>query len=211
MTDALDPVVRYKTEYLNDPQRWSLWSQAPSGGRLRLRPLQATAPGLTARDIELLTEWRNRYREYFLTDFTATVQRTQAWLLKSGADASRILFMIETEDGTPFGHAGLCNLRPAEAYAELDNVVRGADGPRGAMTAAVTTMCEWAGSSLGVTALRVRVMSDNPAVSFYEKLGFRRAYDVPLEFQRDGSQGVWMERPDRGTADRYLRYMERAA
>ena len=211
MTGPLEAVMRYKTEYLNDPQRWSLWSQAPSGGRLKLRPLQATAPGLTAHDAELLTEWRNQYREFFLTDFTATVQRTQAWLLKSGSDPSRILFMIETEDGSPFGHVGLCNLRPAEAYAELDNVIRGADGPRGAMTAAVTTLCEWAGSSLGVTALWVRVMSDNPAVGFYEKVGFRRAYDVALEFLSDGSQGLWMERPDRRTADRYLRYMERAA
>lgn len=211
MTRALDVVIRYKTEYRNDPQGLSLWSEAPSGERLRLRPLQGSAPGLSARDVELLTEWRNRYRRFFLTDFTATVEQTRAWLLKSGSDPSRILFMIEPEGRSPFGHAGLCNLRPAKAYAELDNVVRGADGPRGGMTAAVTTLCEWAASSLGVTALWVRVMSDNPAVSFYEKLGFRRAYDVALELQCDGSKAVWMERPDRRTADRYLRYMERAA
>jgi RimJ/RimL family protein N-acetyltransferase len=208
MTGALEAVMRYRTEYLNDPQRWSLWSQAPSGERLRLRPLQAT---VTSQDVELLTEWRNRYREFFLTDFIATVPQTRAWLLETGSDPSRILFMIETEGGSPFGHAGLCNLRPAEAYAELDNVVRGRDGPRGAMTAAVTTLCDWAASSLGVTALWVRVMSDNPAVSFYEKVGFRRAYDVALEFRHAGSKGVWMERPDQRTADRYLRYMERAA
>jgi RimJ/RimL family protein N-acetyltransferase len=208
MTGALEAVMRYKTEYLDDPQRWSLWSQAPSGERLRLRPLQATA---SSADVALLTEWRNRYREFFLTDFTASVQQTHAWLQKTGTDPSRILFMIETEGGSPFGHAGLCNLRPADAYAELDNVVRGAEGPRGAMTAAVTMLCDWAASSLCVSALWVRVMSDNPAVSFYEKLGFRRAHDVALEFQRDGSNGIWMERPDRATADRYLRYMERAA
>jgi len=208
MSRMLEAAMRYKTEYLNDPEALSLWSQAPSGERLRLRPLQAT---VTSRDVELLTEWRNRYRKFFLTDFTATVPQTQAWLLKSGSDPNRILFMIETERGSPFGHAGLCKLRPAEAYAELDNVVRGADGPRGAMTAAVTTLCDWAASSLGVTALWVRVMSDNPAVSFYEKLGFRRAYDVALEFRHAGSTGVWMERPDQLTADRYLRYMERAA
>ncbi|TMD87654.1 MAG: GNAT family N-acetyltransferase [Chloroflexi bacterium] len=211
MTGPLASVMRYKMEYLNHPEGLSLWTQAPSGERLRLRPLQATGAGLRARDLELLTEWRNRYRPFFLTDFTATVEQTQAWLLKSGADPSRILFMIEREGGSPFGHAGLCNLRPADAYAELDNVVRGADGPRGAMTAAVTTLCDWAVSSLGVTALWVRVMSDNPAVSFYEKVGFRRAYDVALEFHRDGSKGIWMERPDRQIADRYLRYMERAA
>jgi len=211
MTPALDDVMRHKSEYLNDPVGLSLWSQAPSGERLRLRPLQASAPRLTARDVALLTEWRNRYRRFFLTDFTATVEQTRTWLLKSGSDPSRILFMIEPEGGSPFGHAGLCNLRPADAYAELDNVVRGADGPRGGMTAAVTTLCEWAASSLGVTTLWVRVMSDNPAVSFYEKLGFRRKYDVPLELGRDGSKAIWLERPDRRTADRYLRYMERAA
>jgi RimJ/RimL family protein N-acetyltransferase len=211
MTLALEEVMRYKTEYPNDPVGLSLWSRAPTGERLRLRPLQATAAALTERDIELLTKWRNHHRRFFLTDFTATVEQTRAWLVGSGGDPTRILFMIEPEGGSPFGHAGLCNLRPADAYAELDNVVRGARGIRGGMTAAVTTLCEWAATSLGVTALWVRVMADNPAVSFYEKLGFRPKYDVPLELGRHGSKAFWMERPDHRTADRYLRYMERAA
>jgi RimJ/RimL family protein N-acetyltransferase len=211
MTRPREVISRYKSQYHLDPEGLALRAWAATGEALRLRPLQPTPEQVSPRDVALLTQWRNQYRRYFLTDFVATNERTMRWLTSTaGPDSSRILFMVEASDGEPFGHVGLCSVD--EAYGELDNVVRGREGPKGSMAAAATAVCAWARSTLGLEQLWVRVMADNPAVGFYEKLGFRRVKDVPLEYRGTPEEGNWMEMGNRaGIADRYLRYMEQAA
>jgi RimJ/RimL family protein N-acetyltransferase len=204
-------IARYKRDYQRDPHQFELTAHTPGGEPIRLRPLQAADAHISAHDVTLLTKWRNQHRSSFLSDFEATEDRTRHWLTAvAGPDASRILFMVETADGLPFGHVGLCNVD--DTYGELDNIVRGGDGPRGAMLAAAGALCAWARSGLGLRQIGVRVMADNPAVGFYEKLGFRPVKDVALAYQGSAGEGRWMEIDDRPAgADRYLRYMEQAA
>ncbi len=207
---ALDVIAKYKSQYSLDPEGLTLRTSAASGEALRLRPLQASKTQISARDVALLTQWRNKYRPYFLTDFRATEEQTTLWLTSiAGPDPSRILFMVEANDGEPFGHVGLCNVN--ERYGELDNVVRGGVGPKGSMSAAAAAVCGWARSILGLEQLWVRVMADNPAVTFYENLGFRRVRDVPLEYQAGGEAGRWIEVGNATVTNRYLRYMQQAA
>jgi RimJ/RimL family protein N-acetyltransferase len=81
------------------------------------------------------------------------------------------------------------------------------------MTAAITALCDWARGPLGLQQLRVRVMADNPAVRFYEQLGFRPLKDVGLVRRQVGpAEFHWAERSE-GTpsGERALRYMELAA
>jgi RimJ/RimL family protein N-acetyltransferase len=210
MTAPRELIAKYKSQYHLDPDGLALRTRAATGEALRLRPLQASSAQLSHRDIALLTQWRNRYRRYFLTDFEATEERTLRWLTSiAGPDSSRILFMVETIDGEPFGHVGLCNVD--EIYGELDNVVRGGEGPEGSMAAAASAVCAWARSTLGLEQLWVRVLADNPAVIFYEKLGFRPVKDVPLNYQATSETGRWIEHTGPRVGDRYLRYMEQAA
>ena len=211
MSNPRELINRYKTQYHLDPEGLALRARAATGEHLRLRPLQSTAEQLSPRDVALLTEWRNHYRRYFLTDFVANNARTMRWLTSiAGPDSSRILFMVEASDGEPFGHVGLCGVDAA--YGELDNVVRGREAPKGSMAAAAAAVCAWARSTLGLEQLWVRVMADNPAIGFYEKIGFRAVKDVPLAYRGTADEGTWMEMGDRaGVADRYLRYMEQAA
>ena len=213
MTAGADVIRRYKRDFHRDPEGLSLRVKTASGEAITLRPVQASAERVSERDVAVLTEWRNRNRRYFLTDFEATLEGTRRWLTSiSGPDATRILFMIDRADGVTFGHVGLCNVRPAQRYAELDNVVRGGEGSPGAMTAAVTALANWARTTVGIEHLWVRVMADNPAVAFYESLGFRKVKDVPLEYVQEGARGSWQERAHAtGSANRYLRYMEQAA
>jgi RimJ/RimL family protein N-acetyltransferase len=207
---ASELVHRFKTEYAGDPSRWSISATIRAGQSITLRPLQAAGQQISEEDIERLTEWRNRNSQYFLTDFTTTHERTRNWAISmAGPDLSRILFLLDTVDGVTFGHVGLCNIDEGKSYCELDNIVRGNGGPKGAMAAAVEALSRWTTETMRLQHLWVRVIADNPAVSFYERLGFQFVKDVPLVRHPDGPSSVrWQEAHDLAvTAKRYLRYM----
>ncbi|MDQ6884300.1 MAG: GNAT family N-acetyltransferase [Candidatus Dormibacteraeota bacterium] len=209
-TEAI--IARYKRDYRVDPQGCSLWIVV-AGERIRLRPIQSADADIAERDVELITAWRNQHRGSFLTDFEATPARTRSWLTDvAGPDLSRILFMLEPERGTPFGHVGLCAIDPARRYGELDNIVRGDGGPKGAMRLATDALLHWSRETLLLRHLAVRVMADNPALAFYLGIGFRAVRDVPLQLRTE-DRGVqrWTEVADGGPSGRALRYLELAA
>lgn len=185
MIDVHGTIARLKRGYHDDPEGCSLWATV-SDDRVRLRPLQSIPEHIDARDIELLTRWRNQNRGRFLTDFEATPERTLHWLTAlAGPDLTRILFMLDSSRGETFGHVGLCEIDPRRAYGELDNIVRGEGGPPGAMRAACATLSDWATSTLGLEHLAVRVMADNPAVGFYERIGYRHVRSLPAGLGRE--------------------------
>ena len=71
--------------------------------------------------VEKMTNWRNKYCQWFLTQFNATSERTQKWLDRVVIPQSdRILFLI-TVDGDVVGHIGLCHI--TEKTIELDNAI----------------------------------------------------------------------------------------
>lgn len=161
-----------------------------------LRPI-ASIPGETdPTDVRLLGEWRNRYVKSFLTEFVANDARTRAWL--SGPvhdDCGKILFMLEALDGTRIGHLGLGFIDWQTRYGEADAIVSGGASPRGLMKKALQTLLEWANKQLELDILAVRVRSDNPAVAFYEKVGFREFQRVPLAVRRTPDLTEWTEDP----------------
>lgn len=171
----------------------------PVGEPLRavLRPI-ATVPGaLDAEDVRLLTEWRNRHVERFLTEFVATNARTAAWL--SGTihtNGNKMLFMLESPEGTRLGHLGIGFIDWRGGYGEADAIVSGGASPPGLMKLALQTLLRWAREQLGLAHLAVRVRSDNPAVAFYRRVGFVEHRRTPLvaEDQPDGR--TWREAPE---------------
>lgn len=210
-------VRRYKTGYAADQQGLSIEARTRTGEAISLRPLQAISRLIPEQDISRLCEWRNQNPRSFLTDLKATPESTRRYATEIvGKAADRILFFVEDDQGRPFGHVGLDHIDPDHSYAELDNIVRGADGPRGAMRAAVEALCEWARRELGVEGFWVHVIADNPAVGFYEHLGFRQAKVIPLR-PVNSSDGLvrWVEAAGAATARhddvRQLLIMERRA
>jgi dTDP-4-amino-4,6-dideoxygalactose transaminase/RimJ/RimL family protein N-acetyltransferase len=143
-----------------------------------LRAVRAEDP--TEADVARLTEWRNQHVRSFLTEFEATPDRTRGWLARVATDDTRILFMVE-EQNRAIGYVGLAFIDWDLGSAEADAVVRGESSQRGAMTAALRRVFQWARRELGIKRLGVRVLSDNPALAFYESFGFQEVRREALQ------------------------------
>jgi RimJ/RimL family protein N-acetyltransferase len=148
----------------------------------------------------MLTDWRNRFIRSFLTEFTATAERTARWLTEIvGPTPSQILFMVDDADGRTFGYMGLACIDWERGTFEVDAIVRGAEAPRGLMSEALRTLIVWAQGQLQLGEARVRVLSDNTALTFYQKLGFREIRRVSLRRVEEPGMVRWVE--DEGAAD----------
>jgi RimJ/RimL family protein N-acetyltransferase len=142
-------------------------------------------PGL----IDDLTRWRNQSMPFFLTQFSATEERTRQWLETISLPAAdRILFVICDPAGNRFGNFGLCNIRPGSA--EFDNVIRGRPSDtRSLMFHCGMAMLEWIFSGLGAETAELHVFSHNEkAIGLYKRLGFAGAESLPLRrTEEDGA------------------------
>jgi RimJ/RimL family protein N-acetyltransferase len=174
-----------------------------------LRPVVTRSGSVSPADVRLITDWRNRFARSFLSEFVATEEQTASWLVENvGSDDTRILFMLETADGRTVGHMGLAFIDWETGYAETDSVVRAEPAPAGLATLALATMWRWGRAGLGLSRLGVRVRSDNSAIAYYEKAGFREVRRMPLR-RRAGADGAdWVEDPAADGAELSLVYLE---
>lgn len=172
-----------------------------------LRPIPTKPTALNPKDVLCLTEWRNRNQKAFLTEFAATTDRTERWLTEVvHNDDSRILFMLMEGDETPIGYMGLGHIKWAESYGEADAIVRGNPSEKGVMTEGLVTLVNWATCQLGIKHIGVRVLSDNRALSFYNRLGFVETKRVPLVKHETADQVTWVEDEMCREPERYLVY-----
>ena len=146
--------------------------------------------------VALLAEWRGAAADAFPSQFPVTLSGTQRWLVKQLLETpDRVLFWVTAPDGRRLGHLGLFRYDPAEREIEIDNVVRGVPGEMpGVMAAALRTLLDWTFEKLGMTAVFLRVFSDNArALRLYERLGFREILRVPLARVQEGEVVRWVE------------------
>lgn len=179
--------------------------------RALLRPIATVAGATDPTDVRLLSEWRNRHVASFLTEFVSHDERTAGWLSGPVHDnGGKILFMLDDLNGERLGHLGLGFIDWDAGYGEADAIVSGGTSPPGLMKLALQTLLAWAQDQLGLTELAVRVRSDNPAVAFYEKVGFREFQRVPLAVNRGAEFTEWTEDPSLTTSVASLVYMRYA-
>ncbi|HEX7859623.1 MAG TPA: GNAT family N-acetyltransferase [Verrucomicrobiae bacterium] len=174
-----------------------------------LRPVATTADRLNPADVACLSEWRNKFVSSFLNEFQATDRQTREWLVNTvGPDDTRILFMLDDLNSRTFGYMGIAFIDWEKSYVEADAIVRGGDAPPGTMAAALKALLSWARHDLGLHEIHVRVRSDNPAVGFYKKLGFREFKRVPLRKSADEKNKVtWVEDDSAASSAVQLVYM----
>lgn len=173
-----------------------------------LRPVATLKGRVRDNDLRVLSDWRNRYVTSFLHEFAATPERTADWLARIvGPDDTKILFMLDDLAGRTFGYMGLAFIDWARGEVEADAIVRGEDAPRGVMSEALRTLLGWARTQLGLPKVGVRVRSDNPALAFYEKLGFVEVQRFVLA-RSDADDGVkWVEKGAAGPRELALVHM----
>lgn len=146
-----------------------------------LRPVATRPEHLNPADVSFLTAWRNRFVQSFLTEFEATEGRTARWLTQViGPSPDKIFFMLDDLSGRTFAYMGLYLIDWEQQTGEGDSIVRGGEAPPGVMTRALATLLLWAMTTLGLRQMGVRVRSDNPALEFYRKMGFRETHRSPL-------------------------------
>jgi RimJ/RimL family protein N-acetyltransferase len=134
-----------------------------------------------------LTAWRQKYMAYFLTQFKATLSRTQNWLNNIVIPSpDRILFLIQTAENEIIGNFGVCNIK--EKSLELDNLIRGkAGGDRQLIYYAEIAMLSWAFGAMGCESVCLHVFSNNDkTIALHTKVGFKPHQTTPLYGSQDG-------------------------
>lgn len=158
--------------------------------------------------IKLLAKWREQNSRWFDV-FKVTEEGTKKWLKEKvvGCD-DRILFLIKTLDDSIVGHIGFFRFNSEDNSCELDNVMRGEKSQvHGLMTCVTKTLLNWAFDELNLKIITLRTFSENErAIALYEKCGFKKVKDIPLEKIVNGDSIRWEEmKDDRPAAvDRYF-------
>lgn len=133
--------------------------------------------------LERLTEWRNVHKQAFPTQFVATLDSTETWLVnRLLAVEDRILFLVIDQYDRLIGHMGFNDCLNGDRLFEIDNVVRGeSEFARGIFSKALHALMDWASRTLNVKGFFLRVMDDNPnAINFYKRNGFIEDRWIPL-------------------------------
>jgi GNAT superfamily N-acetyltransferase len=163
---------------------------------------------LNPADIQVLTDWRNRFVQAFLTEFQAAPERTARWLVGVvGPKENKILFMADDPEGRTWGYMGLDYIDWDRSYGEADAIVRGGEAARGTTKLALRTLLAWSKGQLGLSELGVRVRSDNTAVDFYRKVGFVEVARVPLRRVEEPGMVRWIEDASLTDAQVHLLHM----
>lgn len=139
-------------------------------------------------------KWRKLHAWWYPKQFNVTIEGTKRWLEKGVMEAEdRLLFLI-TSHGISIGHIGLYRFDYHAHSCELDNVLRGEDGPVGVMTYATQTLMEWAKKEFRLKKMTLRVFEDNnKAVALYERVGFKRVSRIPLRKIIGNDEVTWEE------------------
>lgn len=173
-----------------------------------LRPISTVKNQINEDDVELLTTWRNKHVNSFLTEFTATNIQTQNWLETAvHSNPGKMLWMVETLDGTKVGHVGLGFINWEAGYGEADAIVSGGESPPGLMKESLITLLSWSKETLGLRDIAVRVRSDNSALTFYRKVGFNELKRVPIVARNSAPGTDWHEDPQAVGSTVHLVYM----
>ncbi|MEI7481711.1 MAG: GNAT family N-acetyltransferase [Elusimicrobiota bacterium] len=156
-----------------------------------LRPI--TKMHLQSNDvIEKMTNWRNQYKVFFLSQFTATPARTKQWLEKVVlSNPSQLLFLIYC-GATLTGQYGFKDLDGDSAF--LDNLLRGERGGHPMlMKYAVSALAKWLFDAMQVNMVYGYTFANNAmALKLNRDVGFSCTEKFPLQKQIVGNEVKWV-------------------
>jgi RimJ/RimL family protein N-acetyltransferase len=141
--------------------------------------------------IQNITEWRNQNKSSFLTEFTATNERTKNWLQNIVYKTQGQLLFLLYEDKKLIGHLGFKNLNEKEAL--LDNAVKGCKTINASiMVDAHKVIAKWLFDEAKIDQLYGYVLTDNiPAIMMNRSIGFIGWDRYPLLKEENKGEINW--------------------
>jgi hypothetical protein len=180
-----------------------------------LYPINCDPNKIDSDIVKMLTDARNSNANSFLTFFKATPEQTSDWLTSSVAkDNTRILFTIKNiYSKNLYGYMGLAYGDDAGKRIEGDAIVRfEKQSIPGLMKKAFSRLIEWTYTSVGIQDVWVRILSDNSAISFYEKCNFVKHSVAPLYEVKNKFKKIeqLVEKPNKNSkiSSRTITYMK---
>lgn len=165
------------------------------------------------KTVQLITEWRKKYANMFLTKFTITEERTKKWIQDQVINnPDRIQFLIIL-DGKIIGQYGISRYNEEENSAEPDYAVKGVKIKSPLMMEKIEkALMKWMYEDLNLSLLRMRLFCDNVrSLNWHERCGMVTVDVQPMKrvFTEDGWnwQSTEMKTED-DYPERYLAIME---
>lgn len=160
--------------------------------------------------MRLLSDWRNTYKNNFLTRFNATPERTKEWLDNIVFPSlSQILFFVVDASGQRVGHTGFKNLSLNKVL--LDNTIRGlrTEEPK-IFVFANRHLILWLFNYAGIEKVEGEVFADNiSALMMNNQVGFKLVEELILEEVSEGDRVIF--KPTNNRSVKNIRILHRMA
>ena len=126
---------------------------------------------INIKDAEVLRLWKNEHKEFFFYNKEISSQEQQDWIKSLSKRLNDYMFII-SEDKIPVGCIGS---RLLDDYVDIYNVILGNKEYKGKHVMknalwAVVSLCNLIYMN---KSIRVSVLNNNPAIKWYEKIGFQ--------------------------------------
>jgi len=121
-------------------------------------------------DAEILRKWKNEHREFFFYKHEISKEEQEKWIESFNERETDHMFII-MDEGKP---VGLVGTRLYQEFVDIYNVILGDKSYKGeyVMTNAVWATVAFSDLVFKNRPIRVRVLRNNPAIKWYEKIGF---------------------------------------
>jgi RimJ/RimL family protein N-acetyltransferase len=132
---------------------------------------------MNAADAENLRIWKNTNKASFFLNGDITSEQQNAWYEAMKKRPDDLMFIVEQDDAsawTPIGCMGF-RLLEDEKCVDAYNIIRAVKTgvPSFTMGDAFKTMLAFAKQKYPGQPIRCKVLTNNPAIKWYEKNGFR--------------------------------------
>jgi len=124
-------------------------------------------------DREILRTWKNENKRWFFHQTDITPDQQAAWFAGYLARPDDHVYLVEEKDGERWTAVGVVACRLLDGTVDLYNIMRGRrpDDAKANMGDALTLLCATIGAYYEVP-ISCKVLSDNPSLTWYERLGF---------------------------------------
>jgi len=138
---------------------------------------------LSDETIHLLTDWREKYSDFFASKFIVSENRTKQWLEKNYIYKNDQILFLLIINGKKIGHIGITNYDKNKNCSEIDNVLRGdRENFPGIMKVVLMKILKIGFDELFLDKFILKVFHDNKkAISLYKTCGFILIDSIPLE------------------------------